>query len=106
MLGERLRDLRITTGKTQQDIADMLNLSRSAYALYETGKRQLNYESLLALAQCYGVSLDYLFGRTQVREPLDAFSAEERLVLRQYRRLDERGRGAVRCLLEYEAEQG
>lgn len=103
MLGGCLKALRIAAGKTQQDVAEVLNISRSAYALYETGKRQLSYESLLVLAECYGVSLDYLFGRTQVREPLESFSPEERALLRQYRTLDERGRGALRCLLEYEA---
>lgn len=105
MLGGRLRDLRLAAGKTQQDIADVLNISRSAYALYETGKRQLSYESLLTLADCYGVSLDYLFGRTEVRERLDAFSAEERRILRQYRCLDRRGRETIRTLLDFEFDR-
>ena len=35
MIGQRLKSLRLLRGKTQQDLADVLNISRSAYALYE-----------------------------------------------------------------------
>lgn len=102
MIGQRLKNLRLQRGKTQQDLADVLNISRSAYALYEAGRRQLGYESLLELANFYGVSLDYLFGRTEVREPLDTFTQEERRLLEQYRALDGRGRETVRSLIALE----
>ena len=102
MIGQRLKKLRLLWGKTQQELADALNISRSAYALYEAGRRQLGYESLLALADFYGVSLDYLFGRTEVSESLSVFTSEERRLLEQYRALDSRGRETVQHLLDLE----
>ena len=99
MIGQRLKSLRLLRGKTQQDLADVLNISRSAYALYEAGRRQLGYESLLALADFYGISLDYLF---EVRETMNTFTSEERHLLKQYRSLDGRGRETIRSLLDLE----
>ena len=102
MLCHRLKELRISRSKTQQDVAAVLNISRSAYALYETGKRELNYGSLSALADFYSVSLDYLFCRTDVPEPLGSFGPEERRLLEHYRNLDPRGRRLLSAMAELE----
>ena len=66
---ERLRQLRESRGFTQQDMADMLNLTQMAYCNYELGKREIPYKVLIDLADIYKVSLDYLFGRTTIKEP-------------------------------------
>lgn len=85
MLSQRLRLLRQSRCKTQSEIAALLSISRSAYALYEAGKRQLNYDSLVTLADFYHVSLDYLFSRTDVPELQRSFTQEERRLLSRYR---------------------
>ena len=77
MMGHRLRIMLQYSRKTQNEIAELLNISRSAYALYEAGKRQLNYDSLVILADFYHVSLDYLFDRTDVPELQNSFTLEE-----------------------------
>lgn len=102
MLSERLKDLRLSRGRTQHDIASALNISRSAYALYEAEKRQIGYGSLIALADYYNVSLDYLFGRTDDPEPPGERGPEERALLALYRTLDARGRRTVRGVAELE----
>ena len=102
MICQRLKSLRLARRLTQQEVADALNISRSAYALYEAGKRQLGYETLLALADFYGVSLDYLFCRTETPEPPGVFTQEERSLLERYRALDRRGQGTLRALLDWE----
>lgn len=104
MLCERLKDLRLSRGRTQQDIASALNISRSAYALYEAGKRQINYDCLAALADFYHVSLDYLFSRTDDPEPPGERGPEERALLALYRTLDARGRETVRAVAALEQE--
>lgn len=99
----RLRELRIDSDKTQQDIADVLHISRPAYSLYERGQREMSYEHLCILADYFGVSLDYLFGRTDLPSfPADVTPADYQL-LQKYKALDPRGRRTVRALLEYEA---
>ena len=102
MLSQRLRVLRQSRQKTQSEIAGLLNISRSAYALYEAGKRQLGYDSLVILADFYHVSLDYLFNRTDVPELQHSFTPEERRLLSRYRALDGRGRETLQALADAE----
>ena len=60
----RLRDLREDHDKTQQQIADILGTSQTMYARYERGANELPLRHLLTLADYYGVSADYLLGRS------------------------------------------
>ena len=60
----RLRDLREDHDKTQQQIADILGTSQTMYARYERGANELPLRHLLVLAGYYGVSVDYLLGRS------------------------------------------
>ena len=41
-----------------------LNISQNAISQYETGSREADYKTLVAIADYFDVSLDYLFGRT------------------------------------------
>ena len=60
----RLRDLREDHDKTQQQIADILGTSQTMFARYERGAIELPLRHLLVLADYYGVSVDYLLGRS------------------------------------------
>lgn len=48
---------------TQQEIADILGISRQAYSNYEKGKRSPSLSVLIKLADLYQISLDALIGR-------------------------------------------
>ena len=61
---KRLRDLREDNDKTQQQIADMLNMHRSVYRRYESGEREIPVWAVIKLADYYRVSTDYLLGLT------------------------------------------
>ena len=61
---KRLRDLREDHDKTQQQIAEVLGTSQTMYACYERGANELPIRHLLALCSYYGVSADYILGRT------------------------------------------
>ena len=61
---KRLRDLREDHDKTQQQIADILGTSQTMYARYERGANELPIRHLLTLCNYYGVSADYILGRT------------------------------------------
>ena len=65
----RIRDLREDSDRTQQDIADVLNMHRSVYRRYESGQRETPAWVIIKLADYYRVSTDYLLGRTDQREP-------------------------------------
>lgn len=66
---ENIRNLRINSGYTQAQIAAYLRRTQVCYANYENGKRDIPTEVLSALADFYGVSVDYLLGRTNEKKP-------------------------------------
>ena len=59
---KRMRDLREDHDKTQQEIAELLNMHRSVYRRYESGEREIPVWAVIKLAQYYRVSTDYLLG--------------------------------------------
>ena len=60
MLGTRIAALRQNSGLSQAELARRLHISTSAVGMYEQGRREPSVETLIALAQEFGVSLDYL----------------------------------------------
>ncbi len=62
-IGKKLKELRKSENLTQQQLADILNLSRVNYTRYETDAVRPDYETLIAIADFYKISLDELFGR-------------------------------------------
>lgn len=70
MISEVLKYLRKTNNVTQQEIADFLDVGRSNYSMYESGKRVPPIDKLEKLAEFYKVSTDYLLGRTDDPTPV------------------------------------
>lgn len=62
-IGKKLKELRISAGLTQGDLADRLQLSRVNYTRYETDKVRPSYEVIIRIADFYDISLDELFER-------------------------------------------
>ena len=60
-LGEKLRAARKAKRLRQQDVAEMLNLSRTAYVKYEEDKAEPSLPSFRLLAEIYGVTMEDLF---------------------------------------------
>lgn len=60
MLADRIAILRKTIGLSQSQLAHTLHLGPSAVGMYEQGRRTPNIDILVAMAQLFGVSLDYL----------------------------------------------
>ncbi len=98
----RLKSLRLEAGQTQTEVAGLLGVSREAYSMYESGKRQPNFDALDILATHFEVSVDYLLGRSDCPTQAEPLSEEERVFLQIYRTLDARGRRTVRGLMDLE----
>ena len=64
----RIRDLREDRDLTQAVVGAAINVPQRTYAYYETGGRIIPPEVLCALADFYGVSVDYLLRRTDIPE--------------------------------------
>lgn len=66
-LNTKLVILRKEHGYTQEDLSKFLNLTRSAIGNYELGINEPSLDTIVAIANLYGVSLDWLLDRTTER---------------------------------------
>ena len=61
-MGNRIRELRKARGLTMKQLGEVLDLAESTISQYETGKRQVDNETLLRLGEFFGVSVGYILG--------------------------------------------
>ncbi len=73
---EVLRGLREDKDLKQSDIADLIKTTQQQYSKYETGESELPTRVLIILADFYGVSTDYILGRTTCREGIAGLNAK------------------------------
>ena len=64
----RLKALRKERNISQLKLALDLNMNQNSISRYENGEREADYETLIRFADYFGVSLDYLLGRTDKRD--------------------------------------
>jgi transcriptional regulator with XRE-family HTH domain len=76
--GDRLRSLRIEKELNQEEFGKIFNMPKSRISQYETNKRQADDETKKTFADYFKVSLDYLMGRTNIREP-ESLTLDEEL---------------------------
>lgn len=65
---ERLKLLRDSHGFSQKQVAEAVGVSRTGYIYVETGRKKPSFDTLIALADFFDVSLDYLVGRPDRKE--------------------------------------
>lgn len=59
-IGKNIRNLRIAHGETQKELGNVINISDTAIAMYESGKRMPNLETIMVIASHYGIPVDRL----------------------------------------------
>jgi transcriptional regulator with XRE-family HTH domain len=62
--GERLNQLRKTNNLKAEDLADIAGVKRRIIFMYEKGDAKPSFDVLIALADYFNVSLDFLVGRS------------------------------------------
>ena len=96
--GARIYELRRACGLTQQAVADRLQIHRTTYTKYETGRATPDQQGLVRLAEIFGVSVDCLLGHCSDNYVVDtagesvALTAEERALVQLFLRLNEEQR--------------
>jgi transcriptional regulator with XRE-family HTH domain len=73
--GKKLAELRAEKNLTQADLASALGTSPPVLNAWEYGKAEAPYAALVAIAEYFGVSLDFLLDRTYVRAPIATIAA-------------------------------
>lgn len=65
----RIKSLRKEFNFTQDDLAERLGGAKSSIAMYESEERKPSMEVLIKLSEIFGCSIDYILGKTDVRNP-------------------------------------
>lgn len=74
----KIKELRKKTGITLEKMASLLNLAPSTISQYESNKREAGYETLIAIAKLFNVSVDYLLGNsTELTSTSTALTSEQ-----------------------------
>ncbi len=97
---ERLKALRKEKGMSQNDVANILGITRTAYTGYESG-RSMPVRKLNELSNLFGVSTDYIMGNDVEKKEkttsdnMYLLSKDEKIIIDFYRKLDMRGKKCV-----------
>ncbi len=108
----RLRTLRKKYGLTQEDVAERLNMHRTTYTKFETDKTHVDQVYLIALAELFHVTVDYLLGKEEGEvsllrdgENLVALTPDECEFLILYRRMSANEKSALLAELRTKMQQ-
>lgn len=103
----RLKELREEKNLTQNDIAKAINTSRPNIGRWEKGENEPSSSAVIALAQFFNVSADYLLGleddfgiKKSAVAPAPAFTREEMDLVFKYRELPEQLKAIVKQQLD------
>lgn len=105
--GSTLISLREKNGLSRKDLAEKLDIPYTTLRNYETDQREPGHRLLIRLASMFSVSVDELIGN--VAQPISnkiapsELSEEAKKIAKDYEKLDDRGRGAVKAVLHYES---
>lgn len=98
-MNNRIRELRRRSGISQEKLATALNLTQASISLYETGGN-IPTDMLVAIAEYFRVSVDYLLCRTDEQPSVLTISTAEYHLLQLYRGLPGRYREAVNAAVQ------
>ncbi len=90
LLGKRLKDLRKEKGLTQQELGNLINVTKVSICCYENGTRMPTIDTLLELGKVFGVNIDYFLGHDQVvnknNQEFFYLAEEEIIILEELRK--------------------
>lgn len=97
---KNLKMLRQEAGLSQKQLANVILVSQQSVNKYENHNVEPDTDTLIKIADLFGVSLDYLLGRSDVRESasrphMSDLSDSEARLIRQFRLLDEKQKACV-----------
>ena len=98
---ERLKGLRASRGLSQRQLSESAGLGRSLVSMLESGAREPRTEHLIALADFFGVEIDYLLGRADATAGTPAKPSESEVLAQRVARLSARDKALVASIIEW-----
>lgn len=106
-MNNRLRELRQEKGLRQKDVAEKIGVCTASYGFYENWVNKPDPETLVKLADFFGVTIDYLLGRSDdlgitvaPMGDVGHYSEEEKKLIEDYRTLNYSGKKLVKQTVE------
>lgn len=98
----RIKELRSEKKITQADLAKILKISDRAVGYYENGAREPDYNTLLKISEYFDVSIDYLLGVSDVRNPNENKNTDEEFIFlyEGYKGLDDAHKDILKATLK------
>ena len=101
----RLKILRKQRGLSQLKLAMDLNMNQNSISRYENGEREADYATLIKFADYFNVSLDYMVGRTDIKEMVEKtkmsdLTDKETLLIKLFRTLNEKQKDCIISLID------
>lgn len=90
-LGDRIKELRTSKMMTQKELAEIVDVSKSAISKYESNMLEPNIRVQILLARTFGVTVDYLIGNTDTNS-LSKSDNEINKLIEIYNQLNENNR--------------
>ena len=101
---DNIKKLRQEFGLSQSALAEQLGVSQQSVNKYENHNIEPDIRTLALMAEVFGTTVDYIIGRSNDRTPLShatpELTADERLLLQDYRKLKPPQKKAVQTVIE------
>lgn len=102
---ENLKKLRIEAGLSQQQLANVIGVSQQSINKYENHSVEPDIATLIALAECFDTSVDYLVGNTDIRRKYEVIhpydlNLKEKELIESYRKATRRDRQIINLVLK------
>ncbi len=104
-----IKEAREKAGFSQKELAEIIGVAPNTFHGYESGKHDPKSDLLVKIAQACNVSVDYLLGVSiqtynETKKSPSDLSEEAKKIAKDYDRLTDHGKGAVRAIMEYEGK--
>lgn len=100
-MSNRIRELREGRRMSQVRLSIELEVSQETVSAYESGKHYPSYTMLVKLSNLFGVSIDYLMGRSDTASPsTPGLTSDERKLLADYRALAPLGQAKAAAYIQ------
>lgn len=98
----RIKELRLKKGLTQAEVGKKLGISDRAVGYYENGEREPDNKTLLGFAEIFNVTVDYLLGRTDIKNTNTNNTQDKEFMAlyEKYNDLDDADKDVLRATLD------
>lgn len=102
---KNLKKLRTQKGISQQQLANAIGISQQSINKYENHKIEPDINTLIAFADFFNTSVDYLIGNTEINHVIEEIThydlnEDESLLIEGYRKLNEKEKISIKMVIE------